>query len=421
MGIRNNALAFAMESEGAGEGGEEIVGGADSLEEAAGDVAEQGTDIEATVEDIDVAQDDIAQIEAVSDIAQSTVDSGEGMAPEAAAIAEESLGRIYRKYGIAKKAMPSLESFGSKSRRITATKVAIEGFSDKVRSIWEAIVKVFKNLWKKIKEFFARVTDVNLKLEARAKALIEKIGKLNSTSKKKSFEDESVAKSLKNSKNAKFDLNELKADTDRLGTLTSDTAKEAEKIVTLIKKYVKEETTKAENKEIRDALLKAVNGDATDGKEGPLPGNRSIEITMPKASENEEDGNRFMVAKVPFNPNIKNSDNKTILIGNAADLKSLCQKVIEITGSLTKIESYGKDFDKKTEDVLKEIENKLKDADKKDDEESKKEISKKIKFTSSAMAFTANYLSSVTGISVESSKDILHYVEKCIDNWNKND
>lgn len=52
---------------------------------------------------------------------------------------------------------PALESYGSASNRIQATRLTIEAIGDKVKEIWEAIKRALANAWAALKKFFLSV------------------------------------------------------------------------------------------------------------------------------------------------------------------------------------------------------------------------------------------------------------------------
>lgn len=123
----------------------EIIEGAEEIEE-----------LNAAIEN---ATEDAEKLEEIQEILEETVEEGEGIDETAAQIAEVAVEQIRERLGIATRLLPAQESFGSKSSRLTATRVAIEGFSEQVTRIWEAIKKALKSALEKIIELWNRVFD----------------------------------------------------------------------------------------------------------------------------------------------------------------------------------------------------------------------------------------------------------------------
>ena len=128
----------------------------------------------------DIADEAVTAIEELADVAEVMGDSvegdGEGLTEDAAEIAEVAVEAICARLGYkpAKKLMPSMEAFGSTSSRVEATKYALEGISDTMKKIWEAIKGFFNRIWEAIKGLWKRLTDASLRVAARVKKLEEK-------------------------------------------------------------------------------------------------------------------------------------------------------------------------------------------------------------------------------------------------------
>lgn len=130
------------------------------VETASAEVAEQVGEIEqvetATVD----AEADAATLGEVQEVMQESVEKGEGLDETAAEVAEIAVEAICARLGLrsSTKAIPSMESFGSKSSRLAATKIAIESIGEKIKAIWEAILKAVRWVWEKIKSFWLGLT-----------------------------------------------------------------------------------------------------------------------------------------------------------------------------------------------------------------------------------------------------------------------
>jgi hypothetical protein len=155
-----HGLVFAMESEEAVVDAAVVPETQAEVEVAATEVTEQVAEIETMDTAIDSAETDAGTLGDIQEVMTASVDSGEGLTEEAAQIAEVAVEAIRARLGMKRdqKVMPSMESFGSKSSRLTATKVAIEGIKETMKGIWESIVKAVKWVWNKIKSFFMSLT-----------------------------------------------------------------------------------------------------------------------------------------------------------------------------------------------------------------------------------------------------------------------
>lgn len=155
--MARKGLFAALEDEviGAGSDMETVPQSELDAEVAVNEISEQdqeNQDFSAAIEEASDAASDISDI---AEVTQQSVDSGEGLSPEAAEIAEVAVESICNRLGMIsyRRTVPSLESFGQKQSRLSATKVALEGFVDKVKEIWKKIIESIKTFSKKIKDF----------------------------------------------------------------------------------------------------------------------------------------------------------------------------------------------------------------------------------------------------------------------------
>lgn len=133
-----------------------------------------------TEEAADTVEEAVAAVEELSDVAgvmEDSIEEGEGLTEDAAEIAEVAVESICARLGYkpAKKPIPSMESFGSTSSRLEATKYALEGISDTIKKIWEAIKGFFVRIWDGIKSLWKRLFDAGIRVKARAEKLSAKL------------------------------------------------------------------------------------------------------------------------------------------------------------------------------------------------------------------------------------------------------
>jgi len=148
-------------------------------------------DIEGTISDgqdgIEEADATIDTLDEMADGLEATLPEG-GVAPEAAEVISTAVEHMCSRIGIRKENTRfALEGFKSKTTRVQATRIAMEGIREWAAKIWKAIVDFFNKAVKWVKDFINKTFDAANKLKKRAIAL------------KKAAED---AKSTKNGKKA---------------------------------------------------------------------------------------------------------------------------------------------------------------------------------------------------------------------------
>ena len=188
MSFRNKGLVFAMESEEVVDAPvEEMVPESQAeVETASAEVTEQVGEIESMDGAVVDAEADAGTLGDIQEVMADSVESGEGLTEEAAQIAEVAVESIRARLGMKRdqKVMPAMESFGSKSSRLAATKIAMEGVMETIKSIWANIVKAVKWVWEKIKSFFLALTKNRAALlkhleglQGRVKSFTGEVGK----------------------------------------------------------------------------------------------------------------------------------------------------------------------------------------------------------------------------------------------------
>lgn len=197
------------EGTGAGEGSEgagaEGAGEPDPLEglDNAESVETDMIDIAEDVAEQDTAADDLEETEEVAEALESIADAlavsaaNGGMDKYSAQAVGIATQYLYDRVGIRAKAMPALESFGGTSSRIGATQLAMEEIKEQIKKIWEAIVNAIKKSIQWIKDFYVKVTQSFDKLEARAKSIAEKAGKVTGEQKTTELTKEGIFKALR--------------------------------------------------------------------------------------------------------------------------------------------------------------------------------------------------------------------------------
>lgn len=189
--VISKGLVFAMEDDAEltpPAAVEMVPESAAEVETAAAEVTEQVGEVETMDTAVASAETDADTLGDIQEVLQEGVDSGEGVPESTAEVAEIAIESIRERLGMKRKnpasIMPAMESFGSKGSRLAATKIALEGVMDTIKTIWANIMKALKWVWEKIKSFFLALTKnraMLLKhlegLQARVKAFDGQAGK----------------------------------------------------------------------------------------------------------------------------------------------------------------------------------------------------------------------------------------------------
>jgi hypothetical protein len=164
------------------------------VESEVGELNEAHAEVDGLADAIDATVDDAGVLEDVSDKMAESVESGEGLSPEAAEMAEIAVEAVCSRLGIDSKGIfLGTESFGATGTRLSATRVSLEGVMDSLKRAWEAIKKAFFTMVDKLKALWKRFFDANTKLGNSAKAMSSAAGKMGSKVKKETaFENESL-------------------------------------------------------------------------------------------------------------------------------------------------------------------------------------------------------------------------------------
>lgn len=159
-------------------------------------VQEESDDIDDEVQALEDATEAADELEAMTDVAERAEEEGEGLDPVAAEVTEVAVESIYARLGIERKAVPSMESFGSANTRKQATRIAIEDWKESLKKFWEAVKSFFKNLYEKIKSFISRIINFFMSIEKVAKRMKTRVEALPAehTAKEAEFENKAVKK-----------------------------------------------------------------------------------------------------------------------------------------------------------------------------------------------------------------------------------
>ena len=166
-------LVAAMENIDGAPGADEVIPAADSAETSLLETTEAGAEVTGTLDDIESATADADSLGAIAETMESTEETG-GLDPVAAQVAEVAVESICTRLGVQRRKPYAMESFGDKSRRVGATRYAVEEIKDVLKRVWDAIIAAFGKVKEFLKNFFKALFDSNEKLAQRADALVNK-------------------------------------------------------------------------------------------------------------------------------------------------------------------------------------------------------------------------------------------------------
>lgn len=159
---RNKGLIIALEDADldqatAGASEAEIPESQLEVEEGVQEVEADVANVEELVTAVEDAEADAETLGEIEGVMEESIEEGEGLDETSAELAEVAVESIRLRLGFApSRTLPALESFGSKNSRLTATKIALEGVTETIKTIWKKIKEAFQLVWQKIKDFFAK-------------------------------------------------------------------------------------------------------------------------------------------------------------------------------------------------------------------------------------------------------------------------
>ena len=148
---------------------------ADSLETDMLEANDQVGEIDDMNTSVEEAEEDADTLEDIASVMDESTQNG-GMDQVSARVAEVAVESIYKRLGVRKsKGLPAMESFGAKGTRMSATKIAVEGVREVLKTIWEKIKAAAEKVWGWIKSFWQAICNTAGKLKDRAGALLAKV------------------------------------------------------------------------------------------------------------------------------------------------------------------------------------------------------------------------------------------------------
>ena len=165
-------IILAMEEyEGGMDDGQEVDGA--ELASATVETNDEANEITSDSDQVVDASDDANTVGEIRDQMEESVEEGEGMDETSAEIAEVAIEALasrlgYPYYG---RVLPAKESFGGRTSRIQATRIAIEKADNIFVRAWDAIVKTVKKIINKVVGWFRKLFDNTKKLQKAAEKM----------------------------------------------------------------------------------------------------------------------------------------------------------------------------------------------------------------------------------------------------------
>lgn len=374
MSIRRKGLVAVMENEGSvgvemAEGGD--AGGADAMQadQAVQDSHDEIEEVQAAIEDAEEGAEDL---EAIGDVAADTIeDGGEGMSEDAARVTEVAVESICRRLGVrGSSIVPATESFGSRSSRITATRIVVEGIGETVKKIWAAIVAGFKKIWAKLVDFYKFLTDSNVRMEKRAKALLEKATQGSSSIETDEFENTAIANAFH--EKGDFKVSRLIEALNNIKSELGEAKIGGEKVATVMEAIANAKTSKEIGRALTSLVTAQNTAEAGLAKTMGLEGNEASSL---RASNQLLSGS-YIATYAEEVVGEELADNYTLIIIKAvttadeneevsdkvetctkADAIKICNAVINVCKAVKTSEGVSKVFDRADKAIQKAAKN----------------------------------------------------------------
>lgn len=139
--------------------------------QAEAEVAEssvEGDDIENTIDD---GAEAATALESMIDQLRICAQNG-GLSKEAAGVVAIQMSYMRNNLGLAGSGMPAIESFGTTTGRISATKISVESLGEQLKEVWKNIINAIKKAIQWVKDHFFKVFGAAERMKKRAQAIV---------------------------------------------------------------------------------------------------------------------------------------------------------------------------------------------------------------------------------------------------------
>lgn len=187
---------------------EQMADTAAEVGEQRGELADVGAEIAADAADIDQGEADAQELEAIGEVAERSLETGEGLSEQSAELATIAIERIHNRLGFRGHQTIVRESsaFGQAGSRIAATIWIKESISEHVTRVWRAIKAMAVRLWERISGFFKSLFGSAKTARNHLENLRKRAEAISPDAKMKSNDDlgETLAKKISVKKKADF-------------------------------------------------------------------------------------------------------------------------------------------------------------------------------------------------------------------------
>jgi len=182
---------FAMESEDAVLDSENPEKDLD--ESIVNNIAAQDADIAETINDIDVASNEMCLMEKTSDIIADDVDNGRAIDSTAAAMAQVAVESVMERLNIkSKQLIPAIEAFDSVNTKTHASKIALENIKDTIKKIWEGVVKGIKTVFEALGKYFSLIEIATASIKSQVQYQTNAVKKLSGNIIREKIQDQRI-------------------------------------------------------------------------------------------------------------------------------------------------------------------------------------------------------------------------------------
>ena len=337
------------------------------LVEEVGEAQAESAEIGVAVEELEESVADLETLDDAADVLEESVapaeggEEGEGVSEDAAEVAEIVVESICDRLGMPARMRPQIatESFGGRSSRKLATRLAAENMKETVAKGWEKVKKFFIDLYSRIKDFLKGLFDVNKRIQAQAEALLKKVPELKGEAAEKTMENRAVAKAFGGVAETVL-ANHIQL-TATLTTLTEKVGATMEAVGKVAEKPA-EATAETVGQAIAAAKIEG-SLQAVSGKSFVLVNGTHFYVT---AHEADVEGAKGYI-RVDEESIYKNNkfEAKPVDVLTADQMTKLLGKVKELSADTDKLKNIGTSLDKAVKAIDKTISAVIKGAGKK--------------------------------------------------------
>lgn len=419
-------LFFAMEDAEVTEATPEMDA---ELQSDIGEIVEDAGDISEDTDVLDSAMEDLDALDDISDVMEESVESGEGLDEDAAEIAQIAVESIYRRLGLRRNtSMPSLESFGSTSTRVHATKIAMEGIGETVINGLKAAGKKIYEMIMAVVNFFKKLSKGVVGLQRAAESLLKDANGVKEDGQKNAgFEDGRISREFSENGAPVTSARALEvvSNSEKLIQAAKSITDAAFKSIDILDNVAKSEqvaSDKKDNTSLEVDSLRTTFKNALEGKVTDITFVNGVKFQLQgfDAAPGQE-GSRSSVKFVEVKSDSKepSSHVETLTVAN---IKEIAQKVKEQAKALGGlVETAGK-----VDGFGKKVQKTLDAAAKTGSKENGMDITafkKNFKFLTMTANDAASLVSSVNTkavtVGVKTANAALNYGRKCLKHYQK--